>query len=320
MRVLTLLALLTTAAGCGDDFTSYSVIERLRILGVRASHPEVCPLGEAACPPDSYREEVEIAILAADADGIVADGLHPGGPYLRTGHEIDWALCAFALRSVVNQSPDCTLDPGALLTASGPVFRLTTAEAAELVRQSPGEMPGPPGAADGEGLSVDLTLATAVRSGAEREWALKALTLSDRDAGEQNVNPRLDAVTLGGLPLRPGEEPCIEVETGHAYRVEWEFPESSWQTYRVEYSDRIEHKKELYHLSFFATAGSFSGDTGPLDLWMGGEIELFWRPPLEVPAEGLEVTLAFNLFDARGGSTWTWGRVRVVRGDALLPR
>ena len=59
-----------------------------------------------------------------------------------------------------------------------------------------------------------------------------------------------------------------------------------------------------------------------VDVWMDyakGE-NLYWRPPLDVPAEGLVATLFFKLSDGRGGSDWVWGKVKVVRSDGAVPR
>jgi hypothetical protein len=148
---------------------------------------------------------------------------------------------------------------------------------------------------------------------------LKGVKLSNRPADEANRNPELQEVTLAGVPVRRGDEPFAVVETGNSYKIEWKFGE--WQEYKLATVDGFEMKKEQYNLDFLCTAGSFTRGHD-IHIWMESEKEneLYWRAPIEVPEEGLVVTLIFKLFDFRGGQDWIWGRVKAVRGEAVMPR
>jgi hypothetical protein len=316
--MLSLLVLLS-APGCDDDFTPASVINRLRILGVRVDRPELCPFGPTHCPKDTSQDPVTVSILAADADGLVADGDHPGGPFLRPGIGLEWALCSYALRGLHVESPDCTQNDASLLASHEPRLELRIADLASPLSAGDSAPPG-------EGFAQKITIGAAVAASAvtgpdPREWGIKQLDLSTRPASQQNRNPTLTEVTLAGVPVVPGEAPFAEVETGHAYRIGWKIPHGSWQRFEVRKPDGVELRKERLVLYFWSTGGSFSKDSD-VELWMASEEEnkLYWRPPLEVPEEGQELTLFFNLLDQRGGSAWTWGRVRVVRGEATMPR
>lgn len=301
-RLYAALALLLLAAesGCESDLDSYAQLTRLRILGVRADRPELCVQGPQQCPAGTTSETIEISILAADQSGIVADGKFPDGPFLRDGYTLTWALCNLALRGARTENPDCTAYEDELLPDIAPQIDVNTGEIA-------------PAAAEETSDESTQTIGAAIRNGDQREWAIKRITLSSRPATEQNINPDIDRITLDGITLVPGDVPCAEVLAGHSYRVNWHIPEDSWQEFEVQYPDRVEWKRELYNLAFFATAGTFSDDDQPLELWMGGDQELFWQAPQEIPEAGLDVTLAFTLFDTRGGATWTWGKLRVVQ-------
>lgn len=329
--MLTALAccLLPWLTGCGNDFAPATVIERLRIIGVRADYPEICPFGPDRCPAGTFRDKVRVSVLAVDPDGVVADGMHAGGPYLREGHALDWALCTYSLRGGEEKDPDCTRTAELPLSGAGPDLSIPTMSLVGAVMASlqKSGIDMSPQAAVPAGddpyavMELPQSLGVAIRSATEREWAVKAVTLSDRVATEQNLNPSFDEVTLEGVKVAAGDEPFAEVETGYAYRIGWKYPDAAWQTRKVKSADGVAEKKEQLSLSFWSTGGSFSQDE-PLPLWLEDDKtnELFWRPPLEVPAEGKVVTLFFKLNDQRGGCDWAWGRVKVMRGSGAGPR
>jgi len=308
------------------------VIERLRIIGVRAVYPEICPFGPDKCPAGTYRDKVRVSVLAVDPDGVVADGMYPGGPYLREGHSLAWAFCTYSLRGGEEKDPDCTRTAEMPIPGTGPDLTIPTMSLVGAVYQSlknsgidmTGQAGGAAPAPSDDPFTVmefPQSLGVAIRSATEREWAVKAVTLSDRVAAEQNLNPVLTEVTLNGVKVVPGAEPFAEVETGYAYRIGWQYPDSAWQTRKVKSADGVAEKKEQLSLGFWSSGGSFSA-SDHIPLWMEYDKynELYWRPPLEVPAEGMIATLYFKLTDERGGCDWVWGRVKIVRGGGAGPR
>ncbi|MBI5525270.1 MAG: hypothetical protein HY897_02970 [Deltaproteobacteria bacterium] len=314
--------------GCGSDFDPPSVIERLRFAGLKVDRPEICPFGPA-CPERAFVPSIDVAVLAIDPQGIVADGRHPDGPYLRDGHSLTWSLCTFAFLGAEQKSPDCTAVPEMLLDLSGPLGNLSAMEvagAALKTFESSGMMEDggetqPSTTADPyEVLEYTQNVGVAISSAAEREWGLKGVVLSNRPAAEQNQNPVLSEVTIGDVPLTYGK-PSAEVETGYAYRIGWTIPDESLQWYTIKSAEGPVQRRERLNLTFYANVGSFSTG-GHIDLWLEDEEhnELFWRPPLEVPAGGQDATLVFAIYDWRGGVDWLWATVRVVRGSGASPR
>jgi hypothetical protein len=335
LRSTALTLLLLQLIACSPDFDPPYLVNKLRILAVRADPPEICPFGPEMCPPDTFYDTINVSLLAADENGVVADGINPNGPYLREGFELQWGICSYAFQGKVPE-PDCTRGDNIQLEANGPFIPIT---AADLMESFAALFGGPPSAGagapppDSEGFKIEdifgqeefaQTLGVAIKSSADRHWAIKQLTLSGREADLQNHNPVIEELTIGGIPLQPGDEPVAEVQTGYAYPIAWVIPASATEQFTLEAREGPVTYDEFMTLGFFATAGSFnqSGDEGQINIWMKlPEIKEFaWNPPLEVPKEGLEVTLFFNLLDARGGSTWTWGKVKVVRGESVMPK
>ena len=276
--------------------------------------PELCPFGQTQCPAGTYSDTVNIAILAADENGLVADGRYQptGIGYVRAGYDLTWALCLFGFRGVGVENPDCTQETSQLLPARESSWTLSTQAAQQFLQTA--FQPDKP-------FQFKQLIGMAVERAADqqREWGVKSITLSNRAQEEINMNPILEEVTVEGVPVQSGPNAFREVETGNVYKIEWKVPEDKWQEYRVKTADGEIWKQERYILGFWSNVGSFSRED-PINVWQKDEntSELTWTPPQEVPAEGMEVTLFFNLMDQRGGSSWTWGKVKVKPGSAPL--
>lgn len=317
-------------SGCGSDFTPKSSINKLRILGIRVDRPEICPFGSTACPEETYAENVSVALLAADETGIVADGLFPGGPFLKDGYGLKWGRCQYSDRIGQVEEPDCTQDVNALFAGHQPLLVIPGPEIlAELVRIygdllgevnfsvfSPGESQE---IASQFGVEyVNQLLGAAVVSGNDRDWGIKRIRLSVAEKNKINLNPELSEITVNGVPIVPAGETQMAITPAESYRIGWKFPDSTWQEYLVKTASGEKVRKEMLSLAVYATTGNFvdkdSNDDTEVNLWMQAEKEneIYWKAPSEIPADGWEATLVFKLMDFRGGCDWKWTKIRLA--------
>jgi len=342
----TALAALTLllAAGCADDsFYPKTLVNKLRILGVRIVAegdndglfgPELCPYSDAPCGSDTTWGNGRIALLAADENGVVFDGNAPDGrafdqPFARPGYRLSWGLCDYSNAGAAPEV-DCTRTPNTALTATTPAFLLPVLDVqgvlARVYRVTSGAAFD--AALDEVGAdSVDLFMGAAVEQEGNpdsRDWAVKRITASRRARDKMNYNPRLNEVRLGGVPFRYGER-FAEVSTGGSYEITWTYPAEDRQLFETPTAIGLETAKEQIQIRAYTTAGAMFNNEGNMieeadaDIWRKSDIRVWWRPPFEVPPEGLEVTLIVILSDLRGGMQWTHGRVFVKRGASLLP-
>lgn len=307
-----------------------SVINKLRILGVRADRPEICPFGLTACPEETYAESVSVTLLAADETGIVADGLFPGGPLIKDGYRIDWGLCEYSARIGQIEEPDCARETNTLMETHQPLLILSAAQIlAEFMKLFGGLLTGEDLSALSSGESQDIVnqfgeeyvnqlLGAAVVSEADRTWGIKRIRLSVAERNKINLNPELTEVTINGIPVVPAGEMKMAIAPGELYRIGWKFPDASWQEYVIPTASGGEEiRKEMLFLVFYATAGSFvdkdSNSKDGVSLWMQDEKEneLYWKAPAEIPADGWEATLVAKLTDYRGGCDWKWTKIRL---------
>ncbi|MDD5223077.1 MAG: hypothetical protein PHE84_03730 [bacterium] len=321
--------LLGILPACGGNFTPKSVINKLRILGIRADRPEICPFGSTACPEETYAQSVSVALLAADETGIVTDGLFPGGPFLKDGYQVEWGRCQYSDRIGQVEEPDCTQDVNARFAEHQPLLVIPGPEIlAELVRIygdllgdinfstfSPGESQD---IVSQFGVEyVSQLLGAAVVSENDRDWGIKRIRLSVAERSKINLNPELTEVTINGIPIVPAGETQMAITPAESYRIGWKFPDSSWQEYISKTAGGEETRKEMLSLAVYATAGNFvdkdSNDDTEVNLWMQveKENEIYWKAPAEIPADGWEATLVFKLMDFRGGCDWKWTKIRL---------
>jgi hypothetical protein len=317
------------SAGCQNDFSPFPLVTRLRILGAQADRPEFCPLGDDACPENTYVDKVNIRLLTMNENGIVSDGNYSPS-LLQPGFEITWSICNFSLRGSAPANPDCTDDKTSLLPENSPRVTITTALLLEklLANTVPGvdddaidngsQNIDPTDASqlwlDGETLEQPLGMA--ITDSDEREWGRKNLTMSLNSQDEINHNPVLHGITLDDIPVVQGAEPFAEVKAGSDLKITWDAPYEEWEYFTFKDKDgQVVKKREYMSLAFFSNGGSFNKDEA-INIWMENEKEntLSWQPPLEVRPEGQIFTLVFKLSDNRGGQDWIWGKVRVING------
>ena len=318
--------------GCGGNFTPKSVINKLRILGIRADRPEICPFGSDACPEETYAENVSVTLLAADETGIVADGLFPGGPFLKDGYQVEWGLCPYSDRIGLIDEPDCTRDANTRLDVYQPLLVISAAGIlAELIKIYGGLLSGEDLSTFSSGVSQEIAsqfgeeyvnqlLGAAVISENDRDWGIKRIRVSVAERNKINLNPELTEITIHGIPIVPTGETVMAVTPAESYRIGWKFPDSSWQEYLSKTAGGEIVRKEMLSLVVYATTGKFvdkdSNDDTEVALWMQDEKEneIYWKAPSEIPAEGGKAILVFKLMDSRGGCDWKWTTIQLGGG------
>ena len=325
---LLILSLGSFIVSCEQSFTPFPVVDGVRIIGVKADYPEICPLGEGMCPENTYKDTVKLALLAVDETGIVADGLHPNGPYIKDGYSINWAICTYSFRGTAVESPDCTLNKDKIVGSDKSFFELKTSDMLNVLMETLKEIQGldtsnidnNPAMVPNEDMEIPQQIGIDIYDEKQREWGIKSITLSNRIEEDININPRLNAVYINGQKVENKDEPFVTIKTGKSYKIAWDLPVEEWQRYKQKTMDGIQINRELYGLTFWSTGGSFSNDgTIPLFLENDEMNELYFRAPVDVPEEGLELTVIFKLIDMRGGMDWVYGKVKVERGKSIFP-
>jgi hypothetical protein len=281
MRVLASIlpaVFIFTAAGCGGDFAHITLVERLRILGIRAEPPEIDVFGEA------------------DLYALVADPHGEGRPL-----ECTWAVCLFELGSVATDIP-CP-GPGSFYLAgdcNAATLRMTElagwlAEQGFPVDQFDPDNPPPM-------EELPLIVGLEVRAGTETTKGFKRIGIRLTAKEEEfNQNPGLLGVSIGGTRWEPGADPP-EVAAGQKILVVPEADESTRQIY-VREEDDVE-RLEDFVFSWFGTSGEFLYRRTLLGIDSHGErLDVnTWRLPAEVRLT--EHTLWLVIRDGRYGTDW----------------
>jgi len=278
------LACLLGAAACSEDLPPQSLVDKFRVLGVRADLPEASP-GETvrvdALLADPFGEGRAVSYLWAacilgpaanteacmdpEAAGIIGLGFAPEfsfvAPPLPEGEDSAQVLVV-------------------LLVCAGGTFVLPTADG--------GEVSGFPECSGGDGAT-----------------AYKRVTV--RETPERNHNPRFADVAIDGMPL--GSDPlelpaCAEGECRGQTLTAAVTPESVERYIEVAFGEPVERREAVY-VSWFATSGSFERIRSGID-----HLEVGWTPP----AGPGTVDFWFVLHDGRGGTDWRSARVVLV-GD-----
>lgn len=270
--------LVFTAAGCGGQFAHITLVERLRILDIRAEPPEA-----------GFSGEVELSALIADP--------HGGGRPL----DCTWAVCLFELGSVAVDVP-CP-GPGSFHLpgdCGAATLRMTELagwldEQGFPVDRFPPDNPPPP-------EDLPLIVGLQVRAGTETTKGFKriGIRLTDREE-EFNRNPELLGVSIGGTRWEPGANPP-QVKGGQKILVVPEADEGTRQIY-VRAGDGQE-RLEDFMFSWFCTSGEFLHRRTLLEIDSHGErLDVnTWRLPPDVMFP--DHTLWLVVRDGRYGTDW----------------
>jgi hypothetical protein len=261
----------TSLAGCADELTPGSVLDRTRILAVTSDPLEAGPGDE----------------VTADALVYVAPG---DGPETRA-----WTFCP--LTTGAGGGYRCVLD--ACETALPPSRTVNPYAQAEACLAAVGG--APPGGAPGEPVVVESVLRLRVQTApreARGEPPLEAvlrLPLSTSPPAERNLAPVIARVTVGGAPATAGAVAGSLPAAGGRLAIAAEIDPASIQTY-VDTAGRT--VAESIVVSFFTTAGRFTDERGEAPR---AETVLEARE-LPAGATGAEVWVLAR--DLRGGQAW----------------
>jgi hypothetical protein len=265
------------AAGCGGEFAHITLVERLRILGIRAEPPETDILGE-----------VELSALVADPHG--------------AGRELHctWAVCLFELGSVATDL-SCP-GPGSYTLSgdcSAAALRMTDLAAWLAEQGFPVDQFDPDNPPMEE---LPLIVGLQVQTGAETTRGFKRIGVRLAATGEEpDRNPGLLGVIVGGKRWEAGADPP-EIVAGQKILVVPEADESTRQIYLRE-EDDVE-RLEDFLFSWFCTSGEFLHRRTLLEVDSHGtRLDInTWKLPQAVPRP--ENTLWLVVRDGRYGIDW----------------
>lgn len=278
------LACLLGVASCSEDLPPQSLVDKFRVLGVRADLPEISP-GETvrvdALLADPSGEGRAVSYLwAACVLGPAAntdDCMDPdAGGIIGLGFTPEFSFVAPAIPDGEDSAQVLVV----LLVCAGGTFALPAVDG--------GEVSGFPECQGGDGAT-----------------AYKRVTV--RDIVERNHNPRFADVAIEGTSF--GSEPlelpaCAEGECREWTLTAAVTPESVETFIEIAFGEPVERQEAVY-VSWFATAGTFERIRSGVD-----NLEVGWTPP----AGPATVDLWFVLHDGRGGTDWRSARVVLV-GD-----
>jgi hypothetical protein len=267
---LTLL-LVCTVCACESPFPPSTLVERLRILGVRAQPPEADPFGE-----------VQLSALVADPQG-------EGRP-LHTR----WAVCLVEL-GPVSADIECPGGESYPIEAEGLTATLSMPDLVAWLAEKGFDLDDLP-----ENLPVDdlpLYVGFEVVAGSERTRAIKRISVSMSLNETSNTNPVLVGLEADGQVV---SDQVMGLTAGAEVDLVPLSDEGTRQTYRRkgEEQDRVED----FLFSWFSTAGEFGDRRTILDVDSDGNPldENEWT----LPEETGPATLWLVVRDGRFGIDW----------------
>ncbi|MBW1811008.1 MAG: hypothetical protein JRJ87_22655 [Deltaproteobacteria bacterium] len=275
MRRILLLVVLSVA-GCAGRFDSTTLVERLRVLGVRAEPPSV-----------GLNDDVELSALVVDPAG--------AGRTLSA----TWKVCL-----VDPREPDTACEASNSLPIEGNQLSVTLTMT-ELVAWladmgiNPGDFPL---------QELTVLIALKVSGGLESVKASKRLILLLNEEAPGNQNPFLDGFLLNGED--PGTEPIV-LPTGSVYTLKPVMGPGSREWFLP--PDEQEQKQEEHLFNWYSTGGSFSDGRTILDTDnAGNNLDINeWT----LPEEPGIYTLWLVLRDGRYGIDWLAADFEVVAQD-----
>jgi hypothetical protein len=324
-RALVVLAVLLAGTGCDTGFRPESLVENLRLLGVRSDPPDLAP-GETAsldalvldparpgqnsavlwlgCAPDPYNLNrsacSDFEVLSNVADLFASDGGSPDGGMLPPGVSV----IGFNGNASYAADPHVfdALDAGDTRRISGTVGQALVFAIAEDV---------PPTATSEELEAVFRR----VQSGETRAvTALFRVRVSENP--ERNTNPSLSAFFVAKERWPRGAH--LTVLPGEPVELDVDAPDAAFEAFTNQTPSGLEQKTERILVAWYSTAGRFTEQRTAIREQVktvftapGGEDE---TDPVPESREG---TVYLVLRDTRGGQAWT--QVPLYVCDAARP-
>lgn len=266
-----LILLLWAGAGCGSPFPPETLVERLRILGVRAEPPEADPS------------------TVVELDALVADPAGEGRPV-----ECTWAVCLLELGGEA-QEIDCPGEDSYPIEGSCDAARLEMPALVAWLAAQGFDLDDLP-----EDLPVDelpLYLGLDVRAGPARTRAIKRIRVAPEPRQDANTNPVLEGLKADARPVDGG----AQLVAGTNVVLEPLAAPASRQRYRPE-GEEGEEILEDFLFSWFSTCGVLEDERTILDVAADGsrlDLNTWKLPEREEPC-----TLWVVLRDGRYGIDW----------------
>jgi hypothetical protein len=326
IRTATAVAVLAAlVAGCGDDFTPFNELDRLRVLAVRAEPPELAP---------GATTTLDALVFAPDGDAVTSAwswcpitlGAAKGYECALSEQQLADAIDAVAPGAGA-LVPSYDLGQGAEATFANAVPPAALAALCDAI--ATGSAPAfvdLPTCTDRFVVTIRLEVAAA----GETVTAIKQLPLLFDASAEENLNPALGGVfaapaadgvdpLVDGTALSFGREPTM-LRAGAKYDLGLEIADAAAQSFTPAAtvdSPSPDPRRETLFLTWFVTGGKtdsqrtgfIDGDADMSDLAHNG-----WRTP-SLAASGGAAELYLVLQDERGGVAWTARQIALAGGE-----
>lgn len=299
---------LGATSACEREFVPETVVDKLRILGVRAAPPDLAP-GETAIlsalvvDPSRAGERSTVLWLGCDPDPLGlgrsacsdVDQLQRTSDFAKSSDES--ASLPPGMRVIgLNQQAAFRSTPDLFRELSPEDSRRRTGTVAQVLMVAiPEEVPLTATREELEAL-FDRVQNHEIRS----LLALTRIRVSEDPA--RNQNPVLGPLTVDGRPYPRGG--ALLLSPGTSVTVELDAPDESFETYEQPTPDGETHKEEKLIAAFYSTSGRFKE---PRLALRSGTEERFEVPgedqknPLSADRRG---TLWVVVRDTRGGQEW----------------
>ncbi len=238
-----LMVVLGLGLGCGDPFRPETLVDRLRILGVRSEPPAVGLADTAAL------------------EALVVDPFGDGRPVTYT-----WAVCLLDISDVAEDIP-CPGPDTYPLPGSGPTTELSMPDLVAWALEQdfpldPNQIPDMPDEVE----TVPLVIGLRVEAGDESLRAIKRIELRLVDGLAPSTNPRLTGLEHEDQPV--GDEPITLSAADKKIRFKPLADEASRDLYTPATADEPQLEDFLY--SWYSTTGEFEDRWTVMDVAKDG--------------------------------------------------
>lgn len=279
--IATVIALVLVFAACQESMPESSLVEKLRVLAIRAEDPEmtVTLRGGAQTIPVFDPPVTSLTALVADPKG--------GGRPVT----LSWLVCT--LQGIGEDAADFNCDGDNGLPLANGSFAPALLAGALMQKGITFDLA--PSSGYGASLQggVPVYLWLRAYAGQQTTAALKRIVLSSRSP--RNRNPVLTGVDVDGVDITKAGE--VSFKAARDYKVTPVWDAASLDVYLDELNG-VE-TKEVPFFSWFATEGDwkdvYTDPSSPSNRW---------RTPAVKDGQPKRVDMWFVMHDKRGGSHW----------------